>query len=105
MSPLIKPALGKSIISKILVTDEPNEVLLMGSNYFRLWNISFNEKILKESNYRNTERALMNHQIVKILELHFGGSKHLAVLTESTLLLLNKNELVSVLTPPMKSLK
>ena len=47
MSPLIKPALNKSIVSSLAVTDESNEVFLMGSNYFRLWNINFNEKALK----------------------------------------------------------
>jgi len=42
MSPLIKPSLSKSIINKIAVSEEPHEVMLMGSNYFRMWTISFN---------------------------------------------------------------
>lgn len=88
-----------------MVTDSPNEVFLMGKKYFRLWTITINEKVIKESNYRNIERAIVNHTILKVLELHFSGVKYLAVLTESTLLLLNKNELVSVLSPPLKSLQ
>jgi hypothetical protein len=53
MSSLIKPSISKITINRVWVTDEPTEVYLMGKNYFRFWTLSFNQKSMKESNYRN----------------------------------------------------
>lgn len=47
MSPLIKPSATKIDINRVWVSEDPCEVYLMGKNYFRMWSISFTEKIIK----------------------------------------------------------
>lgn len=61
--------------------------------------------MMKESNYRNIERALFNKQIVKVVDCHVQGSVVMGVLTESNLVLVRKNELLSSQSPPERSMK
>jgi hypothetical protein len=79
MSPLIKPGLSKLTPSMLWPCEEPSEVYLIGKGYFRHWTLNFNEKSLKESNYRNIERAVATQKILRLFWLHSG--KQLAVLT------------------------
>ena len=105
MSPEIKPSVAKVDISSVWVTEDPAEVYLMGKGYFRFWTISFNEKALKESNYRNIERCLGKKHIIRMFYCHTTTGHMLAILTELDLLLLRRNELVSCEKPPANSIK
>ena len=105
MSPEIKPNSSKSQVEGLWATEEATEVYIFGSNYFRFWTISFNEKVIKESNYRNIERSIGGKAILRMYDTHAVNNRRLAVLTESQLLLLRRNELEGSLFLPMDTLK
>lgn len=105
MSPEIRPSVLKMEISAVWVSEDPAEVYLWGKGYFRFWNISFNEKSLKESNYRNIERCLGSKHILRLFYTHCSSGRVLAILTDVDLILLKRNELLSCEKPPVSSIK